>query len=264
MTKSIKLLLVEDTPSDIRLTQEALRDSGLDYSLDVVNDGEQAMQYLNVKKNAGLPDIILLDLNMPKKNGHEVLADIAKDQALKKIPVVLLTVSQRDEDVLEALRLKMNYYLPKPIDANKLSSLVSAIFALNSQDCLAAGKGELSEEDIHVRYVLASNPHTSPSVLKKLASEANHKIRAKAAENSQMPDDVLEILSGDDNAEVRSALACNPKVSEAVLEKLIKDKNEDVRLSLAENAKLPVRLLTILAADENTFVAAAAAKSLSK
>ena len=74
MANKIEILLVEDTPSDIRLTQEALKRSSLDYGLDVVNDGEEAMSYLNkAGKEGKLPDIVLLDLNMPKKNGHEVL-----------------------------------------------------------------------------------------------------------------------------------------------------------------------------------------------
>ena len=101
MKEKIEILLVEDTPSDVRLTEEALKRSELTYELNVVNDGEQATEFLEKAKSASkLPDVVLLDLNMPKKNGHEVLAEIKADDVLKKIPVVLLTVSQQDEDCL--------------------------------------------------------------------------------------------------------------------------------------------------------------------
>lgn len=265
MGSRIELLLVEDTPSDIRLTEEALKDSGLDYHLDTVNDGEQAMEYLNGKKSSGgkLPDMILLDLNMPKKNGHEVLADITKDSTLKTIPVVLLTVSQREEDVQEALKLKMNYYLAKPISAETVKVLIDAIFNLNSEAAKSSSK-DLSGEEIHVRYVLASNPHTSPWVLKKLAKEDNHKLRAKVAENPKTPIDVIEHLATDQHPDVRVAVAENANAPEHILEKLAKDESEDVRLGIAENPRIPARILEILATDENTFVSSSASKSLSK
>ena len=265
MGSRIELLLVEDTPSDIRLTEEALKDSALDYHLDIVNDGEQAMEYLNNKKTSGakLPDMILLDLNMPKKNGHEVLADITKDSTLKTIPVVLLTVSQRDEDIQEALKLKMNYYLCKPINADTLKVLIDAIFNLNSGDAKAASS-EMSGEEIHVRYVLASNPHTSPWVLKKLAKEDNHKLRAKVAENPKTPLDIIEHLAGDKHPDVRVAVAENANAPEHILEKLAKDESEDVRLGIAENPKIPARILEMLTSDENMFVSSQATKSLSK
>jgi two-component system, chemotaxis family, response regulator Rcp1 len=263
MGNRIELLLVEDTPSDIRLTEEALRDSGLDYNMSVVNDGEQAIEYLKKKKGASekLPDIILLDLNMPKKNGHEVLADMKKDETLKKIPTVLLTVSQRDEDVMEALKLKMNYYLCKPVSAERLAALVDSIFKLNSEEAMKDEK-ELSQDEVHVRYVLASNPHTSPAVLKKLAAEANHRIRAKIAENPKTPLDVLEQMSTDDHPDVRLGVSENPSTPEHILERLAKDESEDVRLGIAENPRIPARILELLAADENMFVASSAAKTL--
>src|SRR5271168_784851 len=128
MARQYELLLVEDTPSDIRLTEEALKESNLNCRLTVAYDGEEAMKVLSQRKGSSsekLPDIILLDLNMPKKNGHEVLAEIRQDSTFAKIPVILLTVSQRDEDILQALSLKMNYYLNKPVDAAKLSTLVN-------------------------------------------------------------------------------------------------------------------------------------------
>ena len=96
----IEILLVEDSPADVRLTEEELKDSGLEYNLNVVWDGEEAMEFLHARKGGGkgaLPDVILLDLNMPKKNGHEVLQDISCDSVLTNIPVVLLTVSQNDQ-----------------------------------------------------------------------------------------------------------------------------------------------------------------------
>jgi two-component system response regulator len=265
MGNCIDLLLVEDTPSDIRLTEEALKDSGLDYHLAVVNDGDEAMAYLNKNKGLGVkqPDLILLDLNMPKKNGHEVLADIKKDNSLKQIPVVLLTVSQRDEDIMEALRLKMNYYLCKPVSAERLAALIEAIFRLNSQEAIKVNQKELSDEEIHVRYVLASNPHTSPVVLKKLATEENHRIRAKVAENPRTPLDVLEQMAKDKHPEVRLGVAENPSLPERILELLAKDESEDVRLGIAENPRIPKRILELLASDENLFVSSSASKTLS-
>lgn len=133
MNKTIQLLLVEDTPSDVRLTQEALKRSDISFDLQVLTDGVEAMNYLNgqVACAGALPDIILLDLNMPKKNGHEVLEEIQANDTLRLIPVVLLTVSERDEDVLEALRLKMNYYVSKPVTSQKLSTLIKAIHELH-------------------------------------------------------------------------------------------------------------------------------------
>ncbi len=266
MGTRIELLLVEDTPSDIRLTEEALKDSELDYNLAVVNDGEAAIDYLNKKKmaNSRLPDLILLDLNMPKKNGHEVLADIKRDATLRKIPVVLLTVSQRDEDIMEALKLKMNYYLCKPVSSERLTALVDSIFKLNSEEAVKAENRELSEEEIHVRYVLASNPHTSPTVLKKLAKEENYRLRAKVAENPKTPIDVLDLMSEDVHAQVRLGVAENPSVPEHILEKLAQDKSEDVRLAIAENPRMPRRILELLAADENMFVATTATKTLAR
>lgn len=263
MGKRLELLLVEDTPSDIRLTEEALKDSELDFNLTVVNDGEQAMDYLNKQKTTQLPDVILLDLNMPKKNGHEVLADIKDDAALKEIPVVLLTVSQREEDIMQALHLKMNYYLCKPVDPEKLRVLINAIFALNSKSAQSLDSAQLNAEEVHVRYVLASNPHTAPVVLRKLAKDSNAAIRARVAENEFTPIDILQELALDQKSDVKISLSENPNTPEPILEKLAKDENEDVRLGIAENPKMPARILEILAVDENMYVAARAAKTLS-
>lgn len=265
MGNRIEILLVEDTPSDVRLTQEALKDSGLEYNLAVVSDGVEAMEYLNGKKTSSekLPDVILLDLNMPKKNGHEVLADIHADATLRTIPVVVLTVSRRDEDVMEALKVKMNYYLAKPVSAETLAALVNSIFSLSSEEAFAADSNkELAPHEVHVRYVLACNPHTSPAVLRKLAHEKNHRVRIKVAENPQTPQDVLEEMSRDEHPDVRLGVSENPAAPESLLEKLAKDSSEDVRMGIAENPRIPSHILRLLEEDENTFVASSAKKSL--
>lgn len=130
MNKPIEILLVEDSPADISLTEEALKDSGVLYRLSVVNDGEQAMDYLLKKSsyaNSATPDVILLDLNMPKKTGHEVLAEMKEYPRLLEIPVVVLTVSQAEEDHAKALALNMNYYMSKPVTAVRLASILEAI-----------------------------------------------------------------------------------------------------------------------------------------
>jgi CheY-like chemotaxis protein len=265
MAKQVELLLVEDSPSDIRLTQEALKESKLNHRLSVVHDGEEAMQLLNKLRDAAsqpLPDLILLDLNMPKKNGHEVLAEMRKDPKLSRIPVVLLTVSQRDEDVLKALSLKMNYYLNKPVDAEKLTTLVNIIFELMSEEENWEPQ-ERGNEDIHVRCVLASNPHTSEAVLKRLASEKHERIRSRVAENPNTSQETLQMLSKDSISDVRLSVAENPKTPVSILETLAHDENEDVRLGLAENPKTPKHILQTLSADENMYVSSRASKSLS-
>ena len=127
MEKSLEILLVEDSPADVRLTQEALKDINIQYNLTVVNDGEDAMTYLNKQKKIKLPDVILLDLNLPRKNGHEVMEEIKNDEIFEQIPVVVLTVSQDEEDVLKALDLKMNYYINKPVNSNRLGAVLQMI-----------------------------------------------------------------------------------------------------------------------------------------
>jgi len=229
----------------------------------VVNDGVEAMDYLNeLKKNEkALPDLILLDLNMPRKSGHEVLAEITADDVLKRIPVVLLTVSQRDEDVMEALRLKMNFYLAKPVTAQKLSSLVKSIYELHSDDLMESGQ---SHEEIHVRLVLAGNPHTAPFVLEKLATDSSERVRARVAENSQTPDEVLLRLASDNSTEVRLGVTENEKAPDLVLQRLAKDPSEDVRMHLATNPRIPSDILALLIDDENMFVASNAKKTLAQ
>jgi CheY-like chemotaxis protein len=265
MKDRLEILLVEDIPSDVRLTEEALKDAGLNFNLSVAADGEEAMDLLKRLKGEArkLPDVILLDLNMPKKNGHEVLAEIKEDLDLVRIPVVLLTVSQRDHDILEALRLKMNYYLAKPVSCEKLSVLLKAIFELHTEEAEAKKQTPLEYEALHVRLVLAANPHTAPIVLRKLAAEENFRIRAKVAENPNTPPEVLLGLSKDEHAEVRLSVAENPKTAKSVLENLSKDESDDVRLGIAENPRIPSDILQALASDKNIFVASCAAKTLS-
>src|SRR4029453_5632931 len=130
MSEPINLLLVEDSPDDIILTEEALKDARIETRLSVVTDGEQAMDYLYKRGNfsdATRPDVILLDLNMPKKNGHDVLWEMKDDPDLESIPVIVLTVSQEEADVVKAMNLKMNFYLNKPVATGKLEPLLQEI-----------------------------------------------------------------------------------------------------------------------------------------
>lgn len=258
MDRSINILLVEDTPSDIRLTQEALKDTDLKYTLEVVNDGEQAIDYLLKDESKTTPDLILLDLNMPKKNGHDVLEEIKDVQKLKDVPVILLTVSQDEQDILKALHLKMNYYINKPITSEKLSTLVHAIRSLQNEETGA----EQTCDDAHVRYVMSGNPHTSPEILSRLAQEKSAKIRARVAENPHTPQVTLLALSHDGDAEVRLAVSENPNTPVTVLEELAKDADDDVRLGLSSNPRVPAHILEQLSADDNMYVMEAAKKSL--
>ncbi len=262
MKDNIEILLVEDTPSDARLTQEALKRSDLKYEMHVVNDGEEAMEHLIRLKEShqDLPDVILLDLNMPRKNGHEVLAEIKNDSVLRAIPVVLLTVSENDEDVLEALKLKMNYYIAKPVSAPKLTALLSSIHQLHKES--PDESKAFSQDENRIRLVLAGNQHTAPIALTRLAADTNDRVRCRVAENPRTPAGVLMKLSEDSSVEVRLGVSENPNTPETVLEALSKDVSDDVRLGLASNHKLPQRLLENLAEDENIYVAAAAQKTL--
>lgn len=263
MTGAIEILLVEDTPSDVRLTQEALKHATFKHNLTVKNDGVEALEYLKeIKNTAGgkLPDIILLDLNMPRMNGHEVLAEISSDIGLRGIPVVLLTVSEREEDILDALRSKMNYYIAKPVTGEKLSTLINSIHDLQHKDH-EHGKVHTNEE-MHIRLVLAGNPHTSEVALKKLADDPNERVRSRLAENAKLPLEIFLKLVVDPSSEVRSSVGENPNAPEEVFELLAKDTNDDVRLALSENSVLPTHLLKALAADDNMFVASSAQKTL--
>ena len=122
MSEPIEILLVEDNPGDERLTKEALRECKLANILNVAKDGVEAMSFLRREGsyvNAVCPDLILLDLNLPKKDGREVLAEIKGDPQLKDIPVVVLTVSKAEQDIIETHELKADDYLTKPVDLDQ-------------------------------------------------------------------------------------------------------------------------------------------------
>jgi len=128
--ESIEILLVEDSPGDVRLTQEALKDSKLMNNLSVVRDGVEAMAFLRregVYVNAPRPDIILLDLNLPRKDGREVLQEIKNDELLKRIPVVILTTSDNEMDILATYSLHANCYITKPVDFSQFMTVVKNI-----------------------------------------------------------------------------------------------------------------------------------------
>ena len=128
--KLVEILLIEDNPGDVRLTQEALKDGKVKNNLNIVYDGEEASDFLFKRKkhtDAPRPDLIILDLNLPRKNGHEVLAEIKSDENLKRIPVVILTTSKAEEDILRTYNLHANCYLTKPIDLNEFLQVVKSI-----------------------------------------------------------------------------------------------------------------------------------------
>ncbi|MBA3993936.1 MAG: hypothetical protein C0469_10450 [Cyanobacteria bacterium DS2.3.42] len=263
MTGAIEILLVEDTPSDIRLTQEALKHATFKHNLSIKNDGVEALDYLNEIKNSPggrLPDIILLDLNMPRMNGHEVLAEISKDKSLKEIPVVLLTVSEREEDIMDALHSKMNYYIAKPVTGEKLSTLINAIHDLQHKE--QAHDKVHTNDEVQIRMVLAGNPHTSSVALKKLAEDPNERVRSRVAENASLPLELFRSLVMDPSIEVRSSIGENPNAPEEIFELLTKDASDDVRLALSVNSILPLHLLKVLADDDNMYVASNAQKTL--
>ena len=128
--KLVEILLVEDNPGDVRLTQEALKETKLVNKLHVVGDGEEAIAFLrkqNKHANAQQPDLILLDLNLPKKDGREVLAEIKNDPDLQRIPVVVLTTSKSEQEVLKAYNLHANCFVTKPIDLDQFMHVVKSI-----------------------------------------------------------------------------------------------------------------------------------------
>jgi len=128
--KPIDILLVEDNPGDSRLAMEALKESKLRNNLHIVTDGVEAMDFLYKRgKHAQVlrPDLILLDLNLPKKDGREVLAEIKSDPDLKRIPVVILTISKAEEDVLKTYNLHANCFITKPLDLNQFVTVIKSI-----------------------------------------------------------------------------------------------------------------------------------------
>ena len=126
----IEILLVEDNPADARLTKEALKGSTVSNNLVVLGDGEQALAFLRREgehADARRPDLILLDLNLPRKDGREVLAKVKADPDLRRIPVVVLTTSAGEEDVLRAYNLQAACYITKPVDLDQFTNVVRAI-----------------------------------------------------------------------------------------------------------------------------------------
>jgi chemotaxis family two-component system response regulator Rcp1 len=126
----IQVLLVEDSPGDVRLTQEAFRDANQSILLHVASDGVEAMAFLRhegAHLDAPRPDLILLDLNLPKMDGREVLAHIKEDDNLKTIPTVILTTSDAESDVVKSYQLQANCYLTKPVELDAFESLVKSI-----------------------------------------------------------------------------------------------------------------------------------------
>lgn len=126
----IDILLVEDNPGDVRLTQEALKEAKVRNRLHVVEDGVAAMGFLHQEgeyQGMPKPDLILLDLNLPKKDGREVLEEIKQDPSLMRIPVVVLTTSQAEEDIVRSYDLHANCYVTKPVDLDQFINIVKSI-----------------------------------------------------------------------------------------------------------------------------------------
>lgn len=125
--RPINILLVEDNPGDVELTEDALRRSKVTTKVAVVNDGEDALEYLNSRDDGSMPDLVLLDLNLPKKDGMEVLKEMRGDPNLKHIPVVVLTTSEAERDILASYQLGANCFISKPVDLNEFRKVVESI-----------------------------------------------------------------------------------------------------------------------------------------
>ena len=128
--KAFEILLVEDSPGDVRLTREALKDAKVYINLHVASDGIEAMAFLNREgeyAHAPRPDLILLDLNLPRKDGRQVLEEIKESPSLKRIPVVILTTSSADEDVMRSYQFHANCYISKPVDLDGFLKVVRSI-----------------------------------------------------------------------------------------------------------------------------------------
>ncbi len=128
--RPIEIMMVEDNPGDVRLTVEALKEGKVRNNFHTAEDGEEALAYLRQEgryAGAPRPDLILLDLNLPKKSGREVLAEIKEDPDLRRIPVVILTVSQAEQDIVKSYNLHANCYITKPVDLDQFLEVVKAI-----------------------------------------------------------------------------------------------------------------------------------------
>jgi CheY-like chemotaxis protein len=129
-SRGIEILMVEDNPADARLAVEAMKEAKIGNHMTVVADGEEALDFLRRRgryANAPTPDLVLLDLNLPRKDGREVLAEIKSDPRLKRIPVVVLTTSRAEADVLKAYDLHANCFITKPVEADELLGIVRTI-----------------------------------------------------------------------------------------------------------------------------------------
>jgi len=129
-TRPIEILLIEDSPSDTALTIEALEEGKIANNLSHVEDGVEAMDFLRRQgkyKNAPRPDLIMLDLNLPRKDGREVLAEIKADEDLRIIPIIVLTTSRSDKDILQSYKLNANCYITKPVDFRQFMDVVRSI-----------------------------------------------------------------------------------------------------------------------------------------
>ena len=128
--RPVNVLLVEDNPGDVRLTQEAFKEAKMSIKLDVTMDGAEAIKFLRREgeyEAAVTPDLILLDLNLPKKDGREVLKEIKTDDKLKRIPVVVLTTSNAEQDIMKSYNLHVNCYINKPVDFEKFFDIIQKI-----------------------------------------------------------------------------------------------------------------------------------------
>ncbi len=129
-SRPVNILLIEDNPGDVRLTQEAFKEGRLSINMEVVMDGVEAIKYLKKQgpyTNTITPDLILLDLNLPKRDGREVLEEIKSDNNLKRIPVVILTTSNAEQDILKSYNLHVNCYINKPVDFDKFFDIIQKI-----------------------------------------------------------------------------------------------------------------------------------------
>lgn len=129
-TRPVNILLIEDNLGDVRLTQEAFKEGRIEIKMEVVMDGVEAIKYLQKEApytEKVTPDLILLDLNLPKRDGREVLKEIKSDDFLKRIPVVILTTSNAEQDILKSYNLHVNCYINKPVDFDKFFDIIQKI-----------------------------------------------------------------------------------------------------------------------------------------
>lgn len=255
-TTPIKILLAEDNPDDVELVRAALIDTGISHSLKVAEDGVEALEYLRQSDKSTHPDLLLLDLNMPRMTGLEVLEQIKDEKELADIPIVLLTVSDSEEEIVKAFQLRMHYYIRKPIEPLKLWKLLSVI-----NDTWRSPTGETFHKANEISYVLAGNPNTPADVLGRLSHCKEEAIRVHLAENPALGEDLLTALAQDDSAEVRMTVAGHPKLPLPILERLSEDPSVDVRLEIAANPKIPDTVRQRLIHDENPFVSNKAVSS---